>query len=168
MHQLLPLFPQETHLPSPFRCKECLSTSTNQGLIYLNNSLGNRLTFCEWSKTLMGPILDRLGVEQGGVNSDKLYMLANNDQLWVVQLSELGIDLGTSSSVISCIRQSDDSALVANDIICLQNLLILTLEYCQRYNVTLVPEKTKLLVFSPPGQEEFVEYWKIVSPINIC
>ena len=64
----------------------------------------------------MGPILDRLGVEQGGVNSDKLYMLANNDQLWVVQLSELGIDLGTSSSVISCIGQADDSALVPSDI----------------------------------------------------
>ena len=42
-----------------------------------------------------------------------------------------------------------------------------SISHCQRYNVTLVPEKTKLLVFTPPGQELYVEYSKIISPINI-
>ena len=53
----------------------------DQGLLYLNNRLASRLTFCEWSKVMMGPIHDQLGVEQGGVNSDRLYKLANNYQL---------------------------------------------------------------------------------------
>ena len=113
----------------------------------------------------MGPIMDKLGVEQGGVNSDKLYKLANNDQLHTAQLTQLGIRLG--SHVVSSIGQADDSALVANDVFCLQNLLLLTLEYCQRNNVTLVPEKTKLLAFCPVGHEQSVEYSKLRSPINI-
>ena len=137
----------------------------DQGLVYLNNRLGSRLTYCEWNKALMGPIRDLLGVEQGGINSDRLYKLANNDQLNVAQLSNLGVDLG--SYIVSCIGQADDSALQANDIHSLQNLLLLTLDYCQRYNVTLVPEKTKLLAFSPPGCEQLVDYAKIISPINI-
>ena len=156
------MLPKESIIVNAYKAGTC-----DQGLIYLDHRLGNRLAYCEWSKTLMGSILDRLGVEQGGVNSDKLYKLANNDQLHVAQQSELGIDLGSSSSTVSCIGQADDSALVANDIFSLQNLLILTLEYCQRYNVTSVPDKTKLLVYSPPGQEASVDYWKIASPINI-
>ena len=113
----------------------------------------------------MGPIHDNLGVEQGGINSDRLYKLANNNQIRVAQNSLLGVDLG--SSVISSIGQADDNALQANSIHDLDNLLILTLDYCERYNVTLVPEKTKLLAFSPPGCETSVEYAKNISPICI-
>ena len=154
------LVPKESIIVNAYK-----AGTTDQGLIYLDNRLGNRRTFCEWSKTLMGPIMDKLGVEQGGVNSDRLYKLANNDQLNVAQLSNLGINLGTT--IVSCIGQADDSVIQSNDIFSLQNLLLLTMEYCERYNVTLVPEKTRLLAFSPPGQELFVEYAKIVSPINI-
>ena len=154
------LVPKESIIVDAFK-----AGNRDQGLIYLDKRLGHRRTYCEWSKTLMGPIMDKLGVEQGGVNSDRLYKLTNNNQLKVAQISNLGIDLDTS--IVSCIGQADDSALLANDIFNLQNLLHLTLEYCQRYNVTLVPEKTKLLAFSPPGQELYVEYSKIISPINI-
>ena len=154
------LMPRESILVNAFK-----AGTRDQGLTYLSNRLGSRLTYCEWSKALMGPIRDLLGVEQGGINSDRLYKLANNDQLTVAQNSNLGIDMG--SCTISAIGQADDSVLQANDIHSLQNLLILTLEYCQRYNVTLVPEKTKLLVFAPPGSELEVEYAQIISPINV-
>ena len=137
----------------------------DQGLLYLNNRLGNRLTYCEWTKELMGPIRDLLGVEQGGINSDRLYKLANNCQIKVAQESKLGIDMG--SMVASCIGQADDTALISNDIFNLQNLLLLTMEYCEKYSVTLVPEKTKLLAFCPPGSESEVDYAKIISPISI-
>ena len=50
---------------------------------------------------MIGPIHDELGVEQGGVNSDRLYKLANNYQLVEAQHSQLGVDLG--SNVVSCI-----------------------------------------------------------------
>ena len=62
--------------------------------------------------------MDKLGVEQGGVHSDRLYKLANNDQLHVAQLSNLGIDLGTT--IVSCIGQADDSVLQSNDIFSLR------------------------------------------------
>ena len=154
------LIPKESVIVNAFK-----AGTQDQGLLYLNNRLGNRQTFCEWSKSLMGPIHDNLGVEQGGINSDRLYKLANNNQIRVAQNSLLGVDLG--SSVISSIGQADDNALQANSIHDLHNLLILTLDYCERYNVTLVPEKTKLLAFSPPGCETSVEYAKNISPISI-
>ena len=46
-------------------------------------------------------------------------------------------------------------------------MVILTLEYCRKYNVTLVPEKTKLLAFSPDDSEFLTMYAKIASPVNI-
>ena len=113
----------------------------------------------------MGPIHDLLGVEQGGVNSDRLYKLVNNSQFKVAQQSSLGVPMG--SNIISCVGQADDSALMANTIYNLQNLLLLTLEYCKKYSVTLVPSKTKLLAFCPSGSEQEVQYAKIISPISI-
>ena len=154
------LMPRENIIVNAFKAGTC-----DQGLVYLDNRLRSRLTYCEWNKALMGPILDKLGVEQGGINSDRLYKLANNTQIDVAQISKLGVNLG--SSVISCIGQADDSGLLANDIHSLNNLLQLTLEYCKEYSVTLVPEKTKLLAFCPPGSELLVEYAKIISPISI-
>ena len=139
--------------------------SVDQGLLYLDNRLRSRLTYCEWNKELMGPIHDLMGVEQGGKNSDRLYKLANNCQIKVAQHSGLGINMG--STITSYIGQADDTGLLANDVFSLQNLLLLTLEYCEKYSVTLVPEKTKLLAFCPTGSESLVEYAKIISPIFI-
>ena len=60
----------------------------------------------------MGPIHDTIGVEQGGVNSDRIYKLCNNVQLNVAQKSALGVDMG--DVVVSSIGQADDTALVSN------------------------------------------------------
>ena len=46
------------------------SGTTGQSLLYFNERLNKRLTFCEWDRCLMGPIADTRGVEQGGVTSD--------------------------------------------------------------------------------------------------
>ena len=154
------LIPRQNIIVNAFKAGTC-----DQALLYLNNRLASRRTFCEWSKVMMGPIHDQLGVEQGGVNSDRLYKLANNNQLVEAQRSQLGVDLG--STVVSCIGQADDSVLLSHDIFSLQNLLLLTIEYCQHYNVTLVPEKTKMLAFTPPGLELMTEYAKIISPVSI-
>ena len=58
-----------------------MAGSRGESLVFLDNHLRHRKTYVEWCKTLMGPILDKLGVEQGGVNSDRLYKLANNAEL---------------------------------------------------------------------------------------
>ena len=67
---------------------EAYKAGTNdQGLLYLDARLANRRTFPQWGKTLMGPIYDTLGLEQGAVNSDRLYKLCNNSQLKEAQSS---------------------------------------------------------------------------------
>ena len=71
-----------------------LAGTMDQGLLYINFRLKNRKTFIEWNKVLMGPIDDTIGVEQGGVNSDRIYKLWNNVQLTTSQESSLGVDHG--------------------------------------------------------------------------
>ena len=57
------------------------ATTKDQGLVYLDARMRNSQTFPQWGTTLMGPIQDRRGLEQGAVNSDRLYKLCNNEQL---------------------------------------------------------------------------------------
>ena len=45
----------------------------DQRLLYLNNRLGNRNTYCEFDKIMMGPIHDIRGLEQGGISSSDQY-----------------------------------------------------------------------------------------------
>ena len=142
-----------------------LANTCDQGLLYLDARLKNRSTFTEWDKILMGPIHDKLGLEQGNVISDRLYKLCNNNQLNTAQLSQLGIDCG--AAVVSCVGLADDTILVSDDIHKLSGLAFLTEEYCAKFHVTLVPEKTKLLAFSVPSQAHSVNFAKIVNPISI-
>ena len=55
----------------------------------------------------MGPILNKLGVEQGGCLSDRFYKLANNEQLSTAQDSKLGVTMNGVS--VSSIGQADDT-----------------------------------------------------------
>ena len=103
----------------------------------------------------MGPIHDRLGVEQGGILSDRLYKLANNSELEVTQLSQLGVNLGPTH--IGSIGQADDIALVSNCPYKLQGLLNLAMEYAEAHHVEMVPDKTKLLCFPPKGFEPLTQ-----------
>ena len=139
--------------------------TTDQGLQYLDARMANRRTFPQWGTTLMGPICDKLGVEQGAVNSDRLYKLINNSQLLEAQDSGLGVEL--EDVLVAAIGQADDVVLVANSPIKLACLLHLTILYCQRQHVTLVPDKTKLLVWSPSNQKQGTELLKLSCPISI-
>ena len=142
-----------------------LSGSQDHGLLYLNSRLEHRKTFVEWDKVLMGPIHDLLGVEQGGVNSDRLYKLCNNVQLDTAQLSNLGISVG--SATISSIGQADDTALVSDSLSKLAGLLHLAEEYCRKYHVDLVPEKTKLLAFAPNQECLDLYLHKLTNPLSL-
>ena len=144
-----------------------LAGTEGEALIYLNNRLRNRKTFIEWNKKLMGPICDKLGVEQGGVNSDRLYKLANNAELLITQDSKLGVQLCPSVHVAS-VGQADDVALVSSCIFKLQGLLHLAMEYASNYHIQMVPEKTKLLCYVPNGQEGIAEYWQTACPLTMA
>ena len=46
----------------------------DQGLVLIDERLKNRKTVGEWDRLLMGPIRDKCGVEQGGLNSSEFYI----------------------------------------------------------------------------------------------
>ena len=133
-------------------------------LLYIDKRLKHRKTFVEWDKNVMGPILDELGVEQGGVSSGDYYKIYAKSQLQLAQDSGLGVRL-TNRTTISAIGQADDTVLVANNPHSLQNLLDLSLHYCRRFNVELCPGKTILQVITPKKHDKEVKYLKEFAPI---
>ena len=112
----------------------------------------------------MGPILETKGLEQGGIASSDMYKAYNNEQGTSAQNSNLGVTV--MGITISSITLADDTVLVSNSIINLHLLLHLTTEYCKKYRVELVPDKTKLLVFSKNASPE-VQYARLISPITL-
>ena len=135
-----------------------LSGMSDHSLLYLDKRLGSRKTYCEFNKTLMGPIIDVRGLEQGGISSSDEYKLYNNEQAKVSQASGLGVTM--RGSTISCISLADDALLVANTLYDLRNLLYLTVQYCLKYDVELVPEKTQLIAFHRQEIEHDVNFAK--------
>ena len=138
------------------------SGTDDQRLVYLDQRLSNRATYCDFADEMMGPIMDSRGLEQGGVSSSEAYKLYNNEQAILAQRSGLGASLGFTK--ISCISLADDAALVSNDIHDLKNLLHLTVQYCKKYDVKLVPDKTILLAFDIPQHEiEYIDHVGFIS-----
>ena len=135
---------------------------SDQSLLLINQRLKNRKTICEWNQTLMGPIQDECGVEQGGPNSSDYYKIYNNEQLKLAQTSKFGIEIG--SVTISSIGQADDVVLVADNPHALQGLLDLSLYFCKKKHVTLSPGKTKLQAFSSSKKVHPVP----IVPTDIC
>ena len=139
-----------------------LSGTQGSSLLYLDKRLSNRITYCEFDKTLAGPIHDELGLEQGGVSSSDGYKLYSNELLVTAQESELGVDMG-GNLVLSAVGQADDTVLMSNDIIKLNLLLHLAKNYCDKFNVQLSQSKTKLLMIPPPRIQTCVTF----NPIKI-
>ena len=135
-----------------------------KSLLYIDNRLEHRKTYAEWDKQLMGPIMDELGTEQGGVSSGDFYKIYGKSQLHMAQTSSLGVQL-SRDLVVSAIGQADDTLLVSNSLHSLQNLLQLSLYYCSKYNVELCPGKTKLQVIASKKMSSEVAYLKEFSPV---
>ena len=144
-----------------------IAGTCDQRLLYINERLSNRKTYCEYDKTMMGPIEDVRGLEQGGVSSSDEYKIYNNEQADSSQLSKLGVRLGHGVEPISCISLADDAVLISNNITDLYNLLLITINYCNKYQVQLVPDKTRLLAFSKDPNDHRVKYSKLVSNISL-
>ena len=80
--------------------------------------------------------------------------------------SGLGVQLAPNLN-IAAIGQADDTCLLSSSISHLQNLINLTMEYCRKFHVELVPEKTKLIAFQPASHSLSVYYSKLISNVNI-
>ena len=63
------------------------------------------------------------------------------------------------------IGQADDTALISNNILHLQFLLLLSQSFCKRFHVKLCAEKTKLQVFFTKDTKVSVQYAKNTNPI---
>ena len=138
--------------------------TNDQRLLYMNHRLSNRRTFCEFQKQMMGPILDVRGLEQGGVSSSDSYKIYNNEQAISSQETNLGVQI--FDSCVSCISLADDVVLLSHDLVHLFCLLLLTTIFCSKYDIQLVPEKTKLVAFAKKSDED-LNYAKMVSPISL-
>ena len=134
----------------------------DQSLLYMANRLATRRTFLEFSSTLMGPIHDQRGVEQGGVYSGDQFQLVNNEELIVTNTAGLGLNMGEIS--VGSIGVADDVALVSPDPHALQSLLNLSQSLTSSRCMVNVQEKTKLLLYHPKGDRS-ADYWQIASPI---
>ena len=146
-------------------CELVKAGMKDDALRLVDNRLASRSTVYEWNKELLGPAPDMTGFEQGGINSSEFYKLYNNQQLETAQESALGVDLG--DVVISAIGQADDVVLCSNDIDSLSLLVRLTVSYCRKYRVRLVPSKTKLLGFASRKQQHLLDHAALVNPIAI-
>ena len=138
---------------------------TGTALAFVDSRLANKATVYQWDGEALGPAQDDTGFEQGGVNSSDYYKLYNNEQLSCAQKSGLGVGIGNST--ISAVGQADDVILMASTIHDLHLLATLTESYCRKYRVSLVPSKTKLLVYSKPCHQIQVDHAKLINPITI-
>ena len=142
-----------------------IAGTNDQRLLYIDKRISNRRTYCEFDRNMMGPIFDTRGLEQGGISSSDEHKLYNNEQAVSSQLSKLGVQLRVDT--VSCISLADDAVLVSNDITDLYNLLFITIQYCNKYQVQLVPDKTRLLVFYKDQNSHIVKYSKLISNISL-
>ena len=131
-------------------------------LLYLANRLSSRRTFLQFSTTLMGPIQDQRGVEQGGVNSGDQFQVVNTEELVTTQSSGLGLNMGGVS--VASIGFADDVALLSPSPHALQSLLNISQSLTTSRCMLNVKEKTKVLAFAPKGDVS-VAYWQDVSPL---
>ena len=69
-------------------------SEADQSLVYIAKRLQNRLTYIEYDKTIMSPIFDTRGLEQGGILSSSEFQLVGNKELSTANDSALGITIG--------------------------------------------------------------------------
>ena len=136
----------------------------DQSLLYMANRLSTRRTYLQFSSTLMGPIHDQRGVEQGGVYSGDQFQLANNEELIATNMAGLGLNMGEVS--VGSIGVADDVALISPSPHALQSLLNISQSLTSSRCMVNVPEKTKLLLYQPKGDQS-AEYWLDVQPITM-
>ena len=134
-------------------------------LLYMAIRLSSRRTFLQFSTTLMGPIHDQRGVEQGGISSGDQFQLVNAEELITTNNSGLGLNMGGIS--LASLGVEDDVALLSPSPHCLQALLNLSQDLTASKSMINVPEKTKLLAFSPKGDIS-AAYWQEEMPLNMA
>ena len=119
----------------------------SQSLLYMAHRLTNRLTYVQHGATLMGPIPDKIGVEQGGIPSGKQFGLVTNKEHKVANQSGLGVSIGPVE--LADVAFADDEIIISTRIDAMQALISIVESMSDHTNLRNVPSKTKVLVINP-------------------
>ena len=84
----------------------------SQSILYIANRLSSRKTFLKFNTTVMGPISDSRGVEQGGISSSHLFQLTTDSTIRSLNEPGLGIPIGNTT--LAALALADDQVLMAN------------------------------------------------------
>ena len=147
-----------------------------RALTIINNRLQNRNTILKYNDVLMGKIHDSVGVEQGGLLSDRLFRLVGNNQLVSAKQSNLGVKMiypnhpeahTMQPLIISAIGQADDTALFSNNTLHLSILAQLSETYAKNSNTIFVPKTNKYVAFVNKTLSEIPPIEYHIAPITI-
>ena len=119
----------------------------SQSILYIANRLTSRKTYQKHNTTVMGPISDTRGVEQGGISSSRLFQLTTDNAVKTLNNSGLGVTVGPTS--LMALTLADDQVLLANNLDNTQSLIKSAVYLSSQNNYEYVPSKTKILVTNP-------------------
>ena len=119
----------------------------SQSILYIANRLSSRKTFLKYNTTVMGPIYDSRGIEQGGISSSRLFQLTTDSTIRSLNESRLGIPIGNNT--LAALALADNQVLMANSHQNSQSLIDSAVTLSANYNYQYVPTKTKILVTNP-------------------
>ena len=108
----------------------------------------------------MGPILDVRGLDQVAIYLLDAFKIYKTEQTTTSQQSLL--EVSVYIECFSFISLADDTALMSDSLVNLNNLLHLTSYYDKKYGV----EKTNLIKFQPISREE--DFDMEVSQLKMC
>ena len=91
---------------------QAASEVPSQSILYIANRLSSRKTFLKHNTTVMGPISDTRGVEQGGIWSSQLFQLTTDSVIKTLNDSGLNVNIGDIS--LAALALVDDQVLLAN------------------------------------------------------
>ena len=98
-----------------------------------------------WGDTYSEWFCIEAGVRQGGVLSPDFYCIYVDDLVEI--LTRAGIGCHLRNMFLSILLYADDMALVSPSLRGLQNLLILTEQYCHEWDICLNAKKSKNMMF---------------------
>ena len=93
------------------------------------------------------------GVKQGCTLSPTLFSVLMNDLVQMLNNSNIGVEI--SSKIINCLLFADDVVLFANSPDELQELLRISYEFANKWNLRFNPKKSKVLVMGKKPKEKF-------------
>ena len=119
----------------------------SQSIIYMDHMLTSRRTYLKHQDTVMGPIGDSQGVEQGGIESSNMFQLITDSELKALNAYGLGIPRGDLN--LTTLGKAVNQVLLTTSHSRAQSLVNVALKMASTNNLRNIPSKTKILIKNP-------------------